>query len=475
MSSIYPSSIAEALPDEKRVAEGRKQLDAAGVKFVMSTWIDLLGVPKTKPVPVAQWEAICRGKGPQFAVHSVSMVPELGAADPDQVPIPDVDSLQICPWNHELAIVFSDLYMPDGPYAVCPRLALKRQVAAAAEAGYAFFVGVEPEFMVMRYDEDGQPQKAIDDDPDPGRGLRPKRQAFGYDVEFTLDLMPYVGTIAGYLDELDWGLKDTVAEGAYSQIELDFDYTNVLAMADRLTFLRIMLKEVAKEFGMFATFMPKPGTGDWRSGAHINTSMQALDNLGTNLFESKNGGWDDIAFKVVGGLLKHGAALTAIAAPTVNSYKGLVSNVSSFEGGTVTWAPTHITYGHNNRSAMLRLPQARFAIENRATDMTMNAYLSMAMTVAAGLEGIRDNIDPGPPTEISTYDAASTATLAAAGRQHLPRTLLEAVEAFDTDPLAKEVLGPVMHNSFSQFKHDEWSRYHTHVSDWEIEEYLRMY
>ena len=474
MSSIHPVSIAEALPDAGAVAAARERLEAAGVKYVLSCWIDLLGVPKTKPVPLSQWEAICRGRGPQFAVHSVSMVPELGPADPDQVPVPDLSSLQICPWNRELALVFADLFMPDGPYAVCPRLALKRQIEAAAGAGYAFFAGVEPEFIVMRWDEDGRPRKAVDDDPAPGRGLRPKRQAFGYDVEFSLDMMGYVGVLTDYLEGLGWGIRDTVAEGAYSQIELDFDYTDALAMADRLTFLKIMLKEVAKRQGMFATFMPKPTTGDWRSGAHINHSIQAADRPGENLFEAAGGGWSDLVYPVVGGLLRHGAALTAIAAPTVNSYKGLVGRVSAFEGGTVTWAPTWITYGFNNRSTMLRLPQARRAIENRAADMTMNPYLAIAMTMAASLEGIREKIDPGPPTETSAYDTPDEA-FAGMGRQRLPRTLVEAIEAFDADALAKEVLGPVMHASFSRFKHDEWDRFHEHVTDWELEEYLRLY
>ncbi len=287
-------------------------------------------------------------------------------------------------------------------------------------------------------------------------------------------MMGYVGTLTDYLEGLGWGLKDAVAEGAYSQIELDFRYTAALAMADRLTFVKIMLKEVAKRQGMFATFMPKPTTGDWRSGAHINHSIRATDKPGDNLFEAADGGWNDIVYPVVGGLLRHGAALTAITAPTVNSYKGLVGRVSVFEGGTVIWAPTYITYGFNNRSAMLRLPQARHAIENRACDMTMNPYLGIAMTIAASLDGIRDKIDPGPPTETSTYDT-SAEEFAKMGRQRLPRTLLEATEAFDADALAKDVLGPVMHASFSRFKHDEWDRFHEHVTYWELEEYLRLY
>jgi len=304
--------------------------------------------------------------------------------------------------------------------------------------------------------------------------MRPRRQAFGYDVEFSLDAMPYVGDLIDHMEELGWGLRDTVAEGAYSQIELDFGYTDMLGMADRLTFLRIMLKEVAKEHGLFVTFMPKPTTGDWRSGAHINHSVQAVDRPGVNLFEGDNGAWSDLVYNVVGGIIQHGAALTAIAAPTVNSYKGLVERVGAFEGGTVTWAPTWITYGYNNRSAMLRLPQSRFAIENRATDMTMNPYLSFAMTVAASLEGIRSRVDPGPPTETSLYDTPAE-ELRKAGRARLPRTLIEAIEAFDADPLAREALGPVMHGSFSRYKHDEWNRYSEQISRWEQEEYMRLY
>jgi glutamine synthetase len=158
----------------------------------------------------------------------------------------------------------------------------------------------------------------------------------------------------------------------------------------------------------------------------------------------------------------------------VNSYKGLVERVGSFEGGTVTWAPTYITYGYNNRSAMLRLPQSRFAIENRATDMTMNPYLSFAMTVAASLKGIRDQIDPGPPTETSLYDTPAE-ELRKAGRARLPRTLVEAIEAFNADPLARDVFGSVMHQSFSRYKHDEWNRYSEQISRWEQEEYMRLY
>jgi len=471
---LYPETMADALPDKDRVAEARAKLEAAGVKYVFSNWIDLLGVPKTKPVPLSELETLCAGKGPQFAVHSVSMVPELGPADPDQILVPDLDSLVVCPWNPTYAWVFGDLFFEGAPYAVCPRLALKRQVKAAAAAGYRFLAGLEPEFMVMRYTEDRQVAKAFDDDPLPGRGFRPRRQAFGYDSEFSLDAMPYLGQLIDIFGSLGWDLRNVVCEGAYSQFELDFGYTDAVAIADRFTFLRVMLKEVTKKHGFFVTFMPKPNQGDWRNGAHINHSVQALDRPGVNLFEGADGDWSAIAFNVLGGLIKHGGALTCVACSTVNSYKGLIGRAGGLEGGTLTWAPTHMCYGKNNRSAMLRLPQTRKAIENRAADMCVNPYLALAMTIAASLDGIRERLDPGPPVDRALYDVTDREA-AEAGIRRLPGTLLEAVQLFDRDSLAKETLGPTMHGLYSRYKHDEWARFHEHVTEWEKVEYLRFF
>ena len=468
------TDLTSALPSLERIREEKAKLASAGVKYVLSCWIDLLGIPKTKPVPLSNFEALCLGKGPQFAVHSVSFVPELGPADSDQIPVPDLDTLVICPWNRTCAWVLADLWWEDAPYNLCPRFALKRAVAEAAAKGYAGYAGMEPEFIAMRW-RDGQPVKAFENDPLPGEGLRPRRQAFGYDVEFTADSMDFLGDLIDILEELDWGLKDVVAEGAYSQFELDFSYTNVLQMADRWIFLRMILKEVAKQYGMFVTFMPKPTIGDWRSGAHINYSIQAVDAPGANLFQDpQNGGWSDTAYHAVGGLLQHGGALTAIACSTVNSYNGLVPRVGGFEGGTVTWAPTHMTYGNNNRSAMLRLPQNRYCIENRAADMCMNPYLSLAMTTAAAVAGITGKIDPGPPLNKDLY-ALTEDEIKATNSQRLPRNLLEAVEILKDDPLAKSVLGDVMLNSYLEYKIDEWERYHQAVTDWEVQEYLRLY
>ena len=470
--TAYVETFTKALPTKKRIAEVKAELEAAGVKYVLSSWIDLFGIPKTKPVPMSDFEKLCMGKGPQFAVHSISYVPELSPADSDQVMVPDLDAVYICPWDKSMAIIFADLFWEDKPYNVCPRQALKRAIRDAEKAGFVGYAGIEPEFIAMRFDDNGKPVKAIDDETD--TAITSRRQAFGYDVEHSLDSMPFLKEMIDILEELGWNVHDVVAEGAYSQFELDFHYTDLLQMADRLVFLRILLKEIAKNHDMFITFMPKPTIGDWRSGAHINMSMQTVDNPGVNLFGSDEDGWSDESRYAVGGLMAHAEALTAITCPTVNSYNGLVPRVGGFEGGTVTWAPTNITYGYNNRSAQFRLPQSRYCIENRAADMCMNVYLALAMSLTAAIEGIVNKIDPGPATDRDLYEMTKE-EFDELGIRRLPRNLMAATEALRDDDLAESVLGSTMRNSYLAYKVDEWERYHQAVTDWEVEEYLRLY
>ncbi len=472
MSSTYFDNFADALPTAERIIEVREELEGAGVKYVLSCWIDLFGIPKTKPVPMSDFELLCMGKGPQFAVHSISFVPELSPADSDQVMVPDLDAVYICPWDNSMAIIFADLFWEDKPYNVCPRQALKRAMRDAKNSGYVGYAGIEPEFIAMRYNDAGQPVKAIEDDPE--NGIKPRRQAFGYDVEYSIDSMPFLKDMIDILEGLGWNIHDVVAEGAYSQFELDFHYTNLLEMADRYVFLRILLKEIAKEHGMFITFMPKPTTGDWRSGAHINLSLQSVDNPRVNIFGSDEDGWSDESRYAVGGLMAHAEALTAITCPTVNSYNGLVPKVGGFEGGTVTWAPTNITYGYNNRSAQFRLPQSRYCIENRAADMCMNVYLGLSMSLTAVVEGIVNKIDPGKPTDFDLYEMSED-QLKEHGIRRLPRNLMVATEALRQDDLAGQVMGAAMLKSYLAYKVDEWERYHQTVTDWEVQEYLRLY
>ena len=465
MTKFY-ESMSDALPDIKRVKEIKKDLISKGVKYIYSNWIDFLGSPKTKPMPIDDFENLCMGKGPQFAVHSVSFVPELTPADNDQIPVPDLDSLVICPWDKSCAWVFSDLFWNNKPYNVCPRMTLKKQIEKSAQADLKFYVGIEPEFFLMKWDGD-KPVKAIDLDPIPLR-----RQAFGYDTEYSINGMHFLKEIIDILNEdLGWELHDVVAEGAYGQYELDFGYTDILQMADRFVFLRVLLKEIAKKHGYFVTFMPKTNISDWRSGAHINHSVASIKTGNSNIYKDGEN-FSDKAYNAVAGILKHGAAITALACPTVNSYNGFVSSVEGLDGGLHTWAPTHMTYGSNNRSAMIRLPQNRFCIENRASDLTQNPYLTFSLLAASVTEGIQKKLKPPAITNKSLYDLNDQEQQEIST---LPRNLLEAVDAFKKDPIIYEVFSDPLINNFVSYKYDEWRRYHTTTTDWEIREYLKLF
>jgi glutamine synthetase len=268
-------------------------------------------------------------------------------------------------------------------------------------------------------------------------------------------------------------------EGGDGQYEFDFDYAPALEMADRLTLFRLMVKQVAKEVGLLATFMPKPYTEAWGSGAHFNMSLADVES-GENLFrdaeDARGRGWSKVAYSFVAGIIRHAPALSAICTPTVNSFKRLQPRLAD---GTVSWAPVWAAYGDNNRSCMLRLPRNRPCVENRGVDSAANPYLAAAFLLAAGLEGIAERLDPGDPVEEMTYDWASTSP-AAAGTidlraTRLPRNLLEAIEAFAVDPLTAKVFPPQFVSAYVDMKVDEWNRYHGQVSEWERSTYLTMF
>jgi glutamine synthetase len=239
-------------------------------------------------------------------------------------------------------------------------------------------------------------------------------------------------------------------------------------MADMMTFFRLMVRQVAKNLGLVATFMPKPYTSAWGSGAHFNMSLCDVDS-GANLFrdadDERGRGWSKTAYGFVAGIMRHARAIAAVATPTVNSYKRLAPRLTD---GTVSWAPVWVAYGDNNRSCMLRLPRNRPAVENRGVDAAANTYTTAALMLAAGLEGIRDRLDPGEPIEELTYDWKTGPP----GATRLPRNLLEAIESFEADPLVHEVFPAPFVREYAEMKHDEWDTYHAQVSDWERSQYL---
>jgi len=265
----------------------------------------------------------------------------------------------------------------------------------------------------------------------------------------------------------------------------------VLTMCDRFVFWRFMMKQVARKYGWEATMMPKPYANRTGSGAHFNMSLSDIKtgkNVCGDARDKRGCGLSKTAYQFLGGMRKHAKAIVATTCPIVNSYKRLIKT-GSMTG--FTWAPIFISYGGNNRTHMLRVPLVRPKIEgdpsehegpylsaarweSRAVDPSMNPYLAAAMTLAAGLEGIENDLDPGDPINENMY-VMSDAQLNKLGVSTLPRTLLEAIEAFSADPLSRGVFGDDLWRSYIDLKTAEWWNYHNAVSQWEIDNYLTKF
>lgn len=447
-------------PDHQALAD---RLASQGVEFVFGGWVDAMGRTKSKVVPVSHLANLLAGSE-RYTPRGMGDLGQMNPIEDECVAVPDPATLTICPWDGRFAWMAADLlYGGREPFALCPRSVLKRQVAAAAAEGFACNLGVETEIFVFR------PESLDRSDgylvPIARSGALKPTQA--YDVEAALDAMPFLEPMARCMDATGFGLFSFDSEGGDGQYEFDFEYAPVLQMADRIGFFRLMVKQVAKQAGLIATFMPKPYTDAWGSGHHFNLSLEDVES-GQNLFrdadDARGRGWSKVAYGFVAGILRHARALAAVATPTVNSYKRLAPRLSD---GSVSWAPVHAAYGDNNRSCLLRLPRNRPCVENRGVDSAANTYLAAALMLAAGLEGVRLGLDPGEPVEDLTYDWT-----AGGDTVRLPRTLLEAVDAFREDPLVHEVFPAPLVEAYAEMKQAEWDEYHREVSEWERAKYL---
>lgn len=447
-------------PDHAALAE---RMAADGVQYVLGGWVDVMGRTKSKVVPISHLPNLLAGSE-RYTPRGMG---DLGQMTPDEdecVAVPDVSTLRICPWDRRMAWTAADLfYGGTDPFALCTRSVLKRQLELAAADGFVFNLGVETELFVFTPESLERSDGYLEPLARSGK-LRPTQ---AYDAESVMDALPFLDPMARYMEEAGFGLFSFDTEGGDAQYEFDFDYAPALEMADRITFFRLMVKQVAKQVGLIATFMPKPYTDAWGSGHHFNMSLTDVD-TGVNLFrdadDARGKGWSKEAYAFVAGIIRHARAIAAVATPTVNSYKRLAPR---FADGSVTWAPIFAAYGDNNRSCMLRLPHNRPAIENRGVDSAANTYLASALMLAAGLEGIRLGLDPGDPVELLAYEE----TVAPDGVR-LPRTLLEAIDAFRADPLVEAVFAPQMIAAYADMKQAEWDEYHRQVSEWERAKYL---
>lgn len=449
-------------PAHARLAES---LAADGVKYALGGWIDVFGRSKSKVVPIGLLPNLLAGSE-RYTPRGISGLGEMSPNEDESVAMPDVDTLRVLPWDTRFAWMAADLLF-DGrePFVHCPRSILKRQLARAADAGFAFNLGVETELFVFdpssldRTDGYLVPQSR-------SGGMRPTP---AYDLESTLDAVPFLDAMVDAMQATDFGVYSFDHEGGDAQFEFDFDYAPALVMADRISLFRLMVKQVAKQQGLLATFMPKPYTEAWGSGHHYNMSLEDAgtgENLMRDEGDVRGKGWSKVAYAFTAGIMKHAGALSAIATPTVNSYKRLNPRLAD---GSASWAPVWSAYGEQNRSCMLRLPKNRPAVENRVVDSAANTYLAGAFMLAAGLDGIAKGMDPGDPVDEALTDGRSQL---GTNSSRLPRTLLEAVEAFEQDELSHEVFPGGFVEEYVAMKHQEWDEFHAQVTPWERDRYL---
>ena len=446
-------------PDWQQI---KTDLADQGVRYALASFVDLHGMAKAKAVPLPHLGQMARGSE-LFTGAALDGVPQ-EVSDDEVAAVPDAASLTILPWQKEVAWFASDLHLGGEPFEACSRNVLHRVRAEAAAMGYRFNLGIETEFFVLKRNGAGElvPYSERDSLDKPA-----------YDVRGLLDNLPWLDELVQAMNGLGWGVYSFDHEDGPGQFETDFDYAEVLTMADRLTFFKLMAKEIAHRHGLIATFMPKPFGDRTGSGAHYNMSLADLAS-GENLFvdpAGKPAAVSRLAEHFIAGILRHAAAICAVIAPTVNSYKRLVAQ-GSMSG--FTWAPVFVCYGNNNRTNMLRIPSPGGRVECRAADISCNPYLGGAMILAAGLEGIREQLDPGDPNLVNAY-TLTPEQLAERGITMLPRTLGEAIEAFAADPLSRRVFGDALFDSFVAYKREEWQSYHCTVSDWEMKRYLEFF
>ena len=457
-----PEAVTAAAPAAPTASALQADLAARGVRYALANFVDLHGVCKAKAVPIEHLPQMLAGSE-LFTGAAVDGVPQ-DVSDDEVATLPDPASATVLPWRPDTVWFASNLQLNGRPFEACSRNILCRVRDQAAAMGLRFNLGVETEFFVLRRTAEGalEPASAADQLDKPC-----------YDLRGLLDNLGWLDELVQAMNGLGWGVYSFDHEDGNGQFETDFGYADALVTADRVTFFRLMAREITRRHGLIASFMPKPFADRTGSGAHFNMSLADLGS-GENLFTPPDGrpGWvSELGRQFIAGILRHAPAICAVIAPTVNSYKRLVvqGSMSGF-----TWAPVFVNYGNNNRTNMLRIPGAGSRVECRAADSACNPYLAAAMLLAAGLEGIRDGLDPGEPNLVNAY-RLSPEERAARGLTTLPRTLGEAIEAFAADPLSREVFGDAMAEAYTAFKRDEWNSFHGAISDWERDRYLELF
>lgn len=429
-------------------------IESEKIKFIRLQITDINGLLKNVEIP---WDELKNSfeNGTMFDGSSIEGFVRI--EESDMYLKPDPSTFSIYPWTdkgYKSARIICDVYNSNGqPFEGDPRYRLSLVLNKLKEKGYSAYVGPEPEFFLLPKDE--KTHKPILEFLDHG----------GY-----FDLLPIDHgeetrkDIVLALEDMGINVEASHHEVAPSQHEIDFTYDEALKTADNIQTFKLVVKTIALLKGLHATFMPKPFFGENGSGMHTHLS---LFKNGKNIFydNAKDFELSDSLKYFVGGILKHIKAITAIANPTINSYKRLVPGYE---------APVNIAWSPSNRSALIRVPAARgkgTRVEVRSPDPTANPYLLLASLLAAGFEGIENKIEPPEPV-ISNIYHMSPEERDKVGIEHLPTNLKEAIEELKKDELLKEVLGKHIFYKYIELKEKEWKEYSINVTDWEINKYL---
>ncbi|HHV46819.1 MAG TPA: type I glutamate--ammonia ligase [Tissierellia bacterium] len=444
-----------SINQEEQEKKIRSLIKEKNVRFIVLQIADILGSAKSTTLPVNQIDKVLNNEI-MFDGSSIDGFTRI--EESDMYLYPDLSTFSLLPWptlnGYTVARMICDVYTPDGkPFEGDPRYVLKRAIKKAEEMGYTFNVGPEPEFYIFKKDEKGDP-------------VFESKDKAGYFDMAPMDKGESVReAITVALENLGFEVEAAHHECGPGQHEIDFKYADALRTADNIMTFKYVVKKIADDLGLFATFMPKPVAGIAGSGMHLNMS---LFKDGENIFydEHKENKLSDEALYFIGGILKHARGFAAITNPIVNSYKRLVSG---FE------APVNIAWSEKNRSPLIRIPAKRGAstrIELRNPDPSCNPYLALAVTLTAGLDGIINRIEPPEPINRNIYEMCAE-EIKENHIEALPKNLYEAIMELSNDELIKEALGSHVTNKFITAKLKEWKSYTSKVHQWELEQYLR--
>ena len=416
-----------------------------GIKYFLISFVDLFGVLRAKLVPARAIGGMQKD-GAGFAGFAAWL--DMTPADSDMFAIPDPESLIQLPWKPEIGWLAGDLWMNGKEVEASPRIVLKRQMAKAAKRGYYMKTGVECEYFLIS--DDGL---EISD----GRDTQSKPC---YDQTALMRRYDIISEICDCMLQLGWNPYQNDHEDANGQFEMNWDYDDCLRTADKHTFFKFMVKSIAENYGLRATFMPKPFVNLTGNGCHAHVSV--WDKTGKkNLFHAPRDemGLSKLAYSFLGGVINSTDALCSIFNPTVNSYKRI--NAPRTISGA-TWAPNAVTFGGNNRTHMVRIPEpGRF--ELRLMDGAANPHLMQAGILAAGLEGVGNKRDPGKRSDLNMYTDGDKAKNA----KKLPLNLLDAIRMTEKSKVLREELGAGFIDSYVKLKMQDWNSFTASLSDWE--------